>query len=280
MFHEEPSNFQFVEAWDQRINEKENRLPVMENEMKEIKNKYAVITKVIIFFFAFLLFFLIDKAAIFLTDLPLAGSFGYTWLIFHHFIQIMLAIGIMALPWWHRSFSEWGLNLKNYHQTFATIKKFTIGWIIGTTIFTLISQWLSGWPALLNFSLNIENILIYLFFESIIVGISEEIVFRGLVYGALAPYFSKKVRIGFSISYAGIISAVFFAIAHIGFNLFPFSITAFAPMQIFIAFTLGLFYAVLREQTGSLLGPILAHNISDGWLSILYIVIQLITQGN
>ena len=252
----------------------------MENEMKESQNENLVIKKLFIFFLAFILFFLIDKAAVNLTDIPLAGSFGYTWLILHHLIQILLAIGIMALPWWHRSFSEWGVNLKNYHQTLTIIKKFTIGWIIGTTIFTLISQWLSGWPALLNFSLNIENILIYLFFESIIVGISEEIVFRGLVFGTLSPYFSKKVKMGFSISYAGIISAIFFAIAHIGFQFFPFAITAFAPMQIFIAFALGIFYAVLREQTGSLLGPILAHNISDGWLSILYIMIQLIAHGN
>lgn len=57
---------------------------------------------------------------------------------------------------------------------------------------------------------------------------------------------------GFSITYAGIFSALFFA------------------------FALGIFYAAVREKTGSLLGPILAHNISDGWLSILYIIIQSI----
>jgi membrane protease YdiL (CAAX protease family) len=47
-------------------------------------------------------------------------------------------------------------------------------------------------------------------------------------------------------------------------------------MQVFMAFALGIFYAVLRERTGSLLGPVLAHNISDGWLSILFILIQMI----
>ena len=252
----------------------------MEKKMDEPRTAKFVLWGLLIFFLAFLFFFLIDRVAIFLTDLVLAGSFGFTWLSLHHFIQIVIALAIMAIPGWHRSLSDWGLNLKNSDQTFKIIIKFSIGWIIGTTIFTLVSQWLDDWPPLLDFYLSIENILIYLIFESIIVGISEEIVFRGLVYGTLSPYFSKEVKIGFPISYAGIISAVFFAIAHIGFQFFPFAITTFAPMQIFVAFTLGLFYAVLREKTGSLLGPILAHNISDGWLSILYIVIQLITHGN
>jgi membrane protease YdiL (CAAX protease family) len=235
---------------------------------------------VLFFLLAFLFFSVIDRVAIHLTDLVLAGSFKFIWLSLHHIIQIILAVAIMVLPGWHRSLSEWGLNLKNYDKTKKIILKFSLGWIICTTIFTFVTQWLSGWPKLLEFYLNIDNILKYLIFETIIVGISEEIVFRGLVYGTLSPYFSKKVKIGFSISYAGIISALFFAIAHVGFQLFPFTITAFAPMQVFVAFALGLFYAVLREETGSLLGPILAHNISDGWLSILYIVIQLITQGN
>ena len=252
----------------------------MEKQIRESKGLNIFLRSVMIIFLAFLFFFMIDRLAIYLTDLVLAGSFGFTWLSLHHFIQIVIALAIMAIPGWHRSLSDWGLNLKNSDQTFKIIIKFSIGWIIGTTIFTLVSQWLTGWPPLLDFYFSIENILIYLIFESIIVGISEEIVFRGLVYGTLSSYFSKKVKLGFTLSYAGIISALFFAIAHIGFQISPFAITAFAPMQIFIAFALGIFYTVLREKTGSLLGPILAHNISDGWLSILYIVIQLITHGN
>jgi membrane protease YdiL (CAAX protease family) len=216
--------------------------------------------------------------AIFITDLLLKGSFGFTWLIGHHVVQILLAVAIMALPWWRRSLSDWGFNLKGHKKTIKTLFKFSVGWIIFSTIFILISQWVSGWPDLLDFYLNAENILIYLIFETVIVGISEELVFRGLVYGTLQLYFNKKIKVGFEISVAGLISALFFALAHIGFQFSPFAITSFAPMQILVAFGLGLFYAVLREETGSLLGPILAHNISDGWLSILYIVIQSITK--
>jgi len=251
----------------------------MEKISRESKGVNSGIKKLLIAIIAFLLFFLIDRAAIFLTDLALAGSFGYVWLTLHHILQIIMAVVIMALPLWHRSFGDWGFNFRNYKETLRIILKFSIGWVVFTTIFTLLTQWLSGGPELLGFYLNTENILIYLFFESVIVGISEEIVFRGLVYGTLSPYFNKKIKIGFSISYAGIISALFFTVAHIGFSLFPFAITSIAPMQLLVAFGLGLFYAVLREKTGSLLGPILAHNISDGWLSILYIIIQFSTTG-
>ena len=238
-----------------------------------------IVLSSVILLLAFIFWIAIDRVAIYLTDIFLAGSFGYVWLMLHHAIQIVLALAIMVLPVWHKSLAEWGFTIKNHRKTFEIILKFSIGWIICTTIFTLVTQWLSGWSPLLDFYFNWENILSYLIFESIIVGISEEIVFRGLVYGVLTPHFNNKIKLpGFSISYAGVISAIFFSIAHIGFQIIPFSITSIAPMQVFVAFALGVFYAVVREKTGSLLGPILAHNISDGWLSILYIIIQSVSR--
>lgn len=232
------------------------------------------------FFISILLFFTIDKAATYITDIFLAGSFGFTWLIVHHLFQIVFVLLLMLLPFWSKTFSDWGLNLNNKERTFDILKKFTIGWIICTTIYLIISSWLSGWPYLLNFTFTWKNAAIYLFFETVIVGISEELLFRGLIYGVLHKAFKQRIKlIGFSISLAGIISALIFAFAHIGFQLFPFQITAFSPMQFLMAFGLGIFYAVLLEKTDSLLGPILAHNISDAWLSILMIGIQLITRG-
>lgn len=251
----------------------------MEKHLLENRTIKTWLKKSSFLLLAFVLVFIIDRIAIILTDRYLAGSFGYTWLSVHHTLQIILVLTILALPIWHKSAADWGLNTRNLTETRRIILRFTIGWVIGSTLFTLVTQWLSGWPPLLDFNLNLENILIYLFFESVIVGISEELVFRGLAYGILHSNFGRKVKlIGFSLSSAGILSAIIFALAHIGFQISPFAITTFAPMQVLVAFVLGIFYAVVREKTGSLLGPILAHNISDGWLSILYIIIQTITQ--
>jgi membrane protease YdiL (CAAX protease family) len=252
----------------------------MEKQITKNQNKNMIVMSSLLLLLAFIFWIAIDRVAIYLTDIFLAGSFGYVWLMLHHAIQIVFAVAIMILPVWQKSLAEWGFTLKNHQKTLEIILKFSIGWIICTTIFTLVTQWLSGWPPLLDFYFNWENLLSYLIFESIIVGISEEIVFRGLVYGVLMPNFKNEIKLpGFSISYAAIISAIFFSIAHIGFQIIPFSITTIAPMQVFVAFTLGVFYAVVREKTGSLLGPILAHNISDGWLSILYIIIQSTSLG-
>jgi uncharacterized protein len=248
---------------------------MLKKQTEDTPAMQALLKKAFFFLLALSLFILIDRAAIILADFVLMGSFKYTWLTAHHTIQIFLALAVMAPPFWGRSLSDWGLNLKNHQLTFKILGRFTLGWMFFSTLFTLVTQWLSGWPPLLDFNLSLENILIYLAFESILVGISEELVFRGLVFGALEPHFRKEIRLpGFSISLAGLIAAAFFALAHIGFQLSPFAITAFAPMQIFIALALGTFYAVMREKTSSLLGPVLAHNISDGWLSILYLLIH------
>jgi membrane protease YdiL (CAAX protease family) len=233
------------------------------------------------FFYLFLAVFVylfLDKCSTYITDNYFPSS-GFSWHTIHHSIQFILAFLIMLIPWWKKSLKEWGLNLLNRKETWRILRSFTIGWIICATTFILVTQFLSGWPSLLFFDLTFKNIFDYLFFEFIIVGISEEIVFRGLVLGILSKSFGRKINLkSFTISVAGILSAVVFAIAHIGFELFPFQITFFDPMQMIIAFGLGIFYAVLLEKTGSLLGPIIAHNIADGWLSILYILITALTR--
>lgn len=244
--------------------------------MDRVNRDKTIYKKLLTMFIAGGIFIIINRTSWYITDMISSGNISYLGVMIHHVIQVIFAIGIMLFPIWRKSLSGFGINFKNREKTFLIIKKFTLGWIICTTVFTLITQYISGWPPLINFEMNFQNILSYLFFESVIVGISEEIVFRGLIYGILSTCFNKKITLkGLSISQAGIISALFFALAHIGINFFPFSITFFEPMQVFIAFALGIFYVVVLENTGSLLGPILAHNISDGWLSILYIFIKI-----
>ncbi len=248
--------------------------------MEKAGNKCGFWVKILVLFLAISLFFVVDKSATYIADLFLKGSFGYSWLFLHHTLQALIIMLIILLPFWSKSLSDWGINTKNWKLTLRILTKFTIGWIVFTTIYNLITSWLSGWPHLLNFYLTPKNIIIYLLFEATIVGISEELLFRGLIYGVLHKHFNKQVKlIGFSISQAGIISALLFGFAHIGIQYFPFSITYFNTMQLVIAVGLGLFYAALLEKTDSLIGPILAHNISDLWLSILFLGIEFFSKG-
>ena len=46
--------------------------------------------------------------------------------------------------------------------------------------------------------------------------------------------------------------------------LFAFRTMSADPRQMILAFVLGVYYAVAYDRTGSLLAPIVAHNVVDG----------------
>ena len=51
--------------------------------------------------------------------------------------------------------------------------------------------------------------------------------------------------------------------AHISYSIYPFHIYFLNPMQLMMAFALGIYYAITFENTGSLLCPVLSHSASD-----------------
>lgn len=246
------------------------------NNLKSVKAFYVILRLIMII----IIFAAVTKLSVYITDVFAKGSFKYIWLFMHHTIQLIIIIAIMILPVWSKSMTDWGINAKNKEMTMRIIKKFSIGWIFCTLIYIMVSSWVYGYINLVDFEINSKNIIIYLLFESTIVGISEEIFFRGLIRGILYKDFNKKIKLGgFAVSGAGMIAAVLFAFAHIGVQLFPFAITHLDTIQVIIAFALGIFYEAVLEKTNSLLGPILAHNITDTWLSVLFIIIELIGKG-
>ena len=72
--------------------------------------------------------------------------------------------------------------------------------------------------------------------------VAEELIFRGLLYRALAPYGGKAFVL---------ISALLFALVHMN------------PPQIPFAFVIGLFFAYVMYRTGNVLFPILFHFITN-----------------
>lgn len=224
---------------------------------------------------AFVCWVVLDQLAVKLADIFVVGRFQFLWLTVHHLIQLALVVLVMILPIWKMSLADWGWNIRNKEDTFNTLKSFVIGWLFFSTVFIVIREWLGDWPPLLNFQLSTGNVLWYLFFELVIVGFAEEAMFRGLVYGILKPQFSQIIDLKlFQVSVAGVISSIFFMLAHIEFDFAHLKVVSIDPMQLIVALALGLFYVILRERTDSLLGPILAHNITDGSLSIVYLLLH------
>lgn len=99
----------------------------------------------------------------------------------------------------------------------------------------------------------------------VVSGTSEEILFRGLFQTWFARFWTETFRVGaVEMPVAGVVGAAFFALVHVNFSFSAWEITRFSPMQVAVAFALGLFYAAAYHRTGSLLAPALAHNIANG----------------
>jgi uncharacterized protein len=114
-----------------------------------------------------------------------------------------------------------------------------------------------------NLRVRLWPILGTLGFEFIFVGFGEEVPFRGLLQTFLMLRTSGRIRFGrFDMHVAGLILALLFGLAHItNFWSQPFW---FAFAQQLYAFALGVLYAYWREKSGSLLAPIIGHNMGDG----------------
>lgn len=94
-------------------------------------------------------------------------------------------------------------------------------------------------------------------------GLDEEVFYRGVFLLAMNEAFTGRVRIlGASIGYGGLIATVLFGLAHglafekgaLSFDAMSFALTG-GPALILLW---------LREKTGSVLMPIIGHNIANG----------------
>jgi uncharacterized protein len=203
-----------------------------------------------------------------LSDMELPGTLSerasWVFAVEHHAIQLILAlvlIGVTGLG----KFTAWGLNLGNYNESIKIFKSFCYYYIVWFLGVSFIIQLLSYPGPPFHHSFNTIQILGYLGFGFILTGLSEEILFRGFIHTFLAKYFTKiRTRGKIEMPDAGILTAVLFTIAHIGFTIYPFEIWYIEPLQLVQAFVLGLFYSWAYHRTGSLLAPILAHNVSNG----------------
>jgi membrane protease YdiL (CAAX protease family) len=195
----------------------------------------------------------------------------------HHLWQMILALALIGLLS-RGNFRAWGLNLDNWRESLRIIKKFVLYFGVYFAGIGAVLQWFSTTEAdqiaFLGHSLNATNITGNLAFRGLLSGLSEEILFRGLIHTFLAQYFVGVWRWrGTEIPVAGIIATVIFTLVHINFRLDPFEITHLYVPQLILAFVLGLYYSIVYHRTGSLLNPILAHNFSNAALYISSLVL-------
>jgi hypothetical protein len=194
----------------------------------------------------------------------------------HHIWQMVLAIILIGIVG-RGNFRNWGFNLKNIDESIRILKRFFIYFGLYFVGVGFLVQLLFMTPQSLGHPLSNIDIFGNLVFMGLISGLSEEILFRGMMHTFLAKYFTEIwVLRGIEIPVAGFITTVIFTLAHINFKLVPFEITHLYVPQLILAFVLGLYYSVVYHRTGSLLNPIVAHNFSNATLYISTLILNIV----
>jgi membrane protease YdiL (CAAX protease family) len=187
----------------------------------------------------------------------------YLWIRYdeHHLWQMLFAllcIGILS----RGRFSQWGFNLNNV----ALSRRLLLGFCAVCTLVVIALVILPAWITHESSSGLITpttraNTIGWLVFEWMFVGISEEILFRGLIQTFLQRSFPgvwKVLRV--PIPHAGLLTTILFCLAHVPNWRHP----QVAIDQQIIVFCLSLYASIAYYRTRSLFAPILAHNFNDG----------------
>lgn len=163
------------------------------------------------------------------------------------------------------NFKEYGFVISNFK---SIISSFFIA-VILVSINTFISKKIAGE----KHYLNEYSFLIKFFVYWLLIPISEEIFFRGMLQTLLAKKIKKTFRFfKLNLSFSIILTAIIFGLSH--GTLFFYTFSVFKTILVIIFTTiLGLFLGYFREKEKSLYPSIVMHisyNSVGGIISILF----------
>ncbi len=177
----------------------------------------------------------------------------------HHLVQLLFALACIAFLS-RGKFSQYGLNFRNAKSSWRILGVFCLVCSVLVFFLNVAQPLFAHTRPTFDYAMTSTNVIGWLSFEWVFVGISEEILFQGLIQTYLSRTWRGVVTIGrLSIPTAGIATTIIFCLAHIGLFHPHFD----WPQQV-LAFGLGIYYSTVYYRTKSLLNPILAHNFSDG----------------
>lgn len=112
---------------------------------------------------------------------------------------------------------------------------------------------------------NIKNItsnknLIFFIIETILIGITEEFIFRGAIQNTLYDYFGKDTRKG--VYKSVLLTGTFFGLTHL-FNILAGVKVSGAIVQALSAFSIGCFFAAVYYRCDNIWSVVVLHAILD-----------------
>lgn len=172
--------------------------------------------------------------------------------------------------------TTYGFNLYQKPPIFTHKRMFVLGVVFGLLLsLKYVSPKIRGLPLDVPLPVTAVNVLGNLTFQWIIVGLSEETMFRGLIQTYLIKNLRGSIRIlGHSLHVGTVLGAILWGIFHF-INLLVMPI---GPVLFFVIFTTfaGLAMGYAYQETGSLLTTIIVHNTIFGVpLTIGYILYWL-----
>jgi len=206
------------------------------------------------------------------SDLQSGMATPWLALLASHAVMLVIALVLIA-RFSGRNFSEYGLKWPKQRHYVLSALFWGAAFGLLMTFVDYFPQILRHIPPPNNLALTPGSIGAWLFFQGIYVGPTEEIPFRGLLQTFLMQRTSGRVRFWkYEMHVAGVILALLYAVAHL-ISFWTENFWLALGQQIY-AFALGILYAYWREQSGSLLAPIIGHNMSDG---VEYVLMFLMT---
>lgn len=167
----------------------------------------------------------------------------------------------------------YGFNLNEDPPEFSHRRMLFIGLLSGLVLsIRYVVQILNGLPLDIPEPVTAVNVLGYLGFQWLVVGLSEETMFRGLIQTYLMKNLEGYVDIwGHEVHIGTVVAALFWGGFHI-INALNMPLGA-ALLTVLITTPIGLLLGYAYQRTGSLLTTILVHNTLFGVpLTIGYIL--------
>lgn len=197
---------------------------------------------------------------------------SYAWISVHHIVQALIFIFIIYAINIFKPL-DFGFGWGNKEVGKKYVLKFALIFGAGSLVNHIIVM-LTGSFQPFQYPLTSTNIFGHLGFQLLLSGPSEELIFRAFAIAMLALVVKGRFLKG-KISYANIIAAIIFGLAHVGFSFAPFTLN-YTLYQVILAISLGIFYGDCFEKSGSVFYPMMMHSISNIIMVSLTIIATLL----
>jgi membrane protease YdiL (CAAX protease family) len=185
---------------------------------------------------------------------------AFAWVSVHHITEMLIALAvIIVLSKLLKVDFGFGLGDRKKGIKYVVVYSAIFA---GVTLVSHILMLLYNMLPVYDFPLNTRDILGTLGFQLFLSGPAEEILYRALPITMLVHVLGKSVKVKWGVTLETIIASFLFAIAHMKWSLFPFTIEA-NYFQVFYAFVLGTIQGKAYQDSRSIVYPMFMHSISN-----------------